>query len=74
MSIISVIGAGYVGLVTAACFAELGHQVNVIEIDREKINLLEQGIMPVHEPGLAELWQRNFNDGRLYLGDEHTKT
>jgi UDPglucose 6-dehydrogenase len=72
MSNITVIGAGYVGLVTATCFAELGHQVSVLEIDPEKVSILRQGIMPVHEPGLSELWQRNSARGRLRLADEYT--
>ena len=71
MSNITVIGAGYVGLVTATCFAELGHRVKVLEIDPEKVSILEQGIMPVHEPGLAELWQRNFAGGTLRLTSEY---
>jgi len=67
MSNISVIGAGYVGLVTAACFAELGHRVTLLEIDPERLDSLEQGVLPVHEPGLPELWQRNWAEGRLRL-------
>jgi UDPglucose 6-dehydrogenase len=73
MSKICVIGAGYVGLVTATCFAELGHRVTVLEIDPEKIITLQQGIMPVHEPGLSELWQCNFAKGRLRLTSEYAR-
>ncbi len=64
---ISVVGAGYVGLVTAACLADLGHRVTLIEIDRERINLLEHGIMPVHEADLPDMWQKNWTEGRLHI-------
>jgi UDPglucose 6-dehydrogenase len=56
---IGVIGAGWVGLVTAACFAELGHRVVVREIVGAKVEALRRGEIPIHEPGLAELIQRN---------------
>ena len=56
---IGVVGAGWVGLVTAACFAELGHRVVVREIVPEKVESLERGEVPIHEPGLPELIERN---------------
>jgi UDPglucose 6-dehydrogenase len=56
---IGVVGAGWVGLVTAACFAELGHPVVVREIVPEKVESLRRAEVPIHEPGLAELIQRN---------------
>jgi UDPglucose 6-dehydrogenase len=56
---IGVVGAGWVGLVTAACFAELGHRVVVREIVPEKVESLGRGEVPIHEPGLAELIERN---------------
>jgi UDPglucose 6-dehydrogenase len=56
---IGVVGAGWVGLVTAACFAELGHRVVVREIVREKVESLERGEVPIHEPELPELIERN---------------
>lgn len=65
MSNISVIGAGYVGLATAACFAELGHKVTLLEIDNEKLAGLKNGAMPINEPGLTEMWQRNRKAGRI---------
>ena len=68
---ISVIGAGYVGLVTATCFAELGHQVTLLEIDPEKLNLLGHGILPIYEPDLPELWQRHWMGGRLRLTSDY---
>lgn len=55
MKNISVVGAGYAGLVTAACFAELGHKVKLLEIDPEKLSTLEQGVIPINEPGLPEM-------------------
>ncbi len=71
MTKISVIGAGYVGLVTAACFAELGHRVTLLEIDSERLSALERGVLPVYEPGLPELWQRNYAQGRLHLTSDY---
>jgi UDPglucose 6-dehydrogenase len=65
MKNISVIGAGYVGLVTAACFAELGHKVSLLEIDNKKLTALEHGVIPINEPGLPELWQRHQAEGRI---------
>ena len=56
---ISVIGAGWVGLVTAACFADLGHEVTVCDVDAVRIAELEAGRVPIHEPGLGELLVRN---------------
>ena len=56
---IGVIGAGWVGLVTATCFAELGHRVVAVDIDAEKVASLGRGQVPMHEPGIAELLSRN---------------
>ena len=56
---IGVIGAGWVGLVTAACFAELGHDVHVRDIVQEKVDALARGEVPIYEPGLSELLLKN---------------
>ena len=65
MKQICVVGVGYVGLVTAACFADLGNRVIALDIAEEKVEGLKKGVMPIYEPGLAELVERNVNSGRL---------
>jgi UDPglucose 6-dehydrogenase len=62
---ITMIGAGYVGLVSGACFADFGHDVVCVDLDQKKIDALHAGIMPIYEPGLAELVGNNVNSGRL---------
>lgn len=62
---IAVIGTGYVGLVTGTCFAETGNQVTCVDIDEKKVEKMKNGIIPIYEPGLDVLFNRNTAEGRL---------
>ncbi len=62
---ITVIGTGYVGLVTGACFADLGHAVTCVDCNKRKVSMLKKGKVPIFEPGLDEVIQRNRASGRL---------
>uniref|UniRef100_UPI0035ADAF7F UDP-glucose dehydrogenase family protein n=1 Tax=Hylemonella sp. TaxID=2066020 RepID=UPI0035ADAF7F len=64
---VAVIGAGYVGLVTASCLAELGHEVVCMDSDTRRVELLRSGVVPIYEPGLEALIQRNAQDQRLFF-------
>jgi UDPglucose 6-dehydrogenase len=65
MKQICVVGVGYVGLVTAACFSDLGNRVVALDVDDQRVENLKKGIMPIYEPGLEELVKRNVQSGRL---------
>ena len=62
---ITIFGSGYVGLVTGACFAEVGNDVLCVDIDQQKIDSLNSGKIPIHEPGLDEIVAENIKEGRL---------
>ncbi|MDW8479720.1 MAG: hypothetical protein RML12_07715 [Xanthomonadales bacterium] len=66
---VTVFGAGYVGLVSAACLAEVGNQVVVVEVDPERVALLAEGGCPIFEPGLPELLEKGRRSGRLRFTD-----
>lgn len=67
---LAIIGTGYVGLVTGACFAEVGHQVLCVDNDTAKVELLRSGGLPIYEPGLEEIVARNVQPGRLAFSSE----
>ena len=67
---VTMIGAGYVGLVSGACFADFGHQVTVIDRDAGRVAALNRGEIPIFEPGLADLVEANFREGRLEFATE----
>ena len=62
---IAVVGTGYVGLVTGTCFAETGNHVTCVDINEAKIKQMQEGIVPIYEPGLEDMFHRNVNEGRL---------
>jgi UDPglucose 6-dehydrogenase len=73
VSVICVIGTGYVGLVTGTCLADLGNQVTCVDIIQEKVERLNQGILPIYEPGLEEMVERNVRAGRLHFTSSYAE-
>ncbi len=73
MKQICVVGVGYVGLVTAACFADLGNRVVALDVNEERIANLKKGVMPIYEPGLDELVKRNVGAGRLTFSVDYAE-
>jgi UDPglucose 6-dehydrogenase len=71
MKQICVVGVGYVGLVTASCFADLGNSVVALDVDEKRVENLKKGIMPIYEPGLEELVKRNVKSGRLSFSNSY---
>lgn len=67
---ITIVGTGYVGLVTGTCFAEVGIDVHCVDIDKKKVENLNNGIIPIYEPGLEEMVQRNVEKKRLFFTTE----
>lgn len=67
---LTVIGTGYVGLVSGTCFAEMGNKVTCIDIDKSKIDKLKSGVVPIYEPGLESMVIRNIENKTLFFDTE----
>lgn len=70
---IAVAGTGYVGLVAGVCFAEVGHDVTCVDVDEQKVKLMESGVSPIYEDGLEELMKKNNSTGRLRYTTNYKK-
>lgn len=68
-----VAGTGYVGLVAGVCFAEMGHDVTCVDVDENKVKLMESGVSPIYEAGLEELMQKNNAAGRLHYTTDYKR-
>lgn len=68
---ITVAGTGYVGLVTGVCLAEVGHDVTCVDVDENKVKMMESGISPIYEEGLEELMKKNFAEGRIHYTTDY---
>jgi UDPglucose 6-dehydrogenase len=71
---ISIVGSGYVGLVTGTCFAEVGINVHCVDVDKQKIDGLNRGIVPIYEPGLEPMINNNVKKGRLHFNTDLAST
>ena len=67
---IAIVGTGYVGLVSGTCLAETGNQVICVDSNPEKLQKLQSGVVPIYEPGLEILFERNIGAGRLTFTDD----
>ncbi|MCT1391452.1 UDP-glucose/GDP-mannose dehydrogenase family protein [Peribacillus frigoritolerans] len=68
---ITIVGTGYVGLVTGTCLSEIGHTVTCIDIDQNKVDKMSKGLSPIYEPGLDELMRKNIQENRLFFTTNH---
>ncbi len=68
---IAIIGSGYVGLVTGACFADVGHSVICVDNDQRKVESLQSGYIPIYEPGLEEVVHRNVARSPIAIYEQH---
>ncbi|MBT4790642.1 MAG: NAD-binding protein, partial [Halobacteriovoraceae bacterium] len=62
---VSIVGTGYVGLVSGVCFAEMGNKVTCIDIDDKKVQMMKDGVSPIYEPGLETMMKRNIAENRV---------